>query len=221
MQPRASVTQRTIRLSWALPLSAFVVALLLVVSVIPKMLRVQKTVARQGPHILDRPFDPAMLQAMIDMDKAEQRARLPDPLAVAAFLNMPAILVEVVISLPTTWPDSWFPRFPFPFGELFFWRAVSWPFYALPLWWIAGRAIDALRSTRSGSGPYIHRVEAVLGGIIGTLCAVVGIGISLAPDPDGLHSEFRWLAIPGLLWFGLGLLSILARRRQNKTSLGL
>ncbi len=84
------------------------------------MLRVQKTAALHGRQVLDRSFDPAMLQAMIDMDKAEQQAHLPDPLAVAAFLNMPAILVEVVTSLPTTWPDSWFPRFPFPFGDLFF-----------------------------------------------------------------------------------------------------
>ena len=60
-------------------------------------------------------------------------------------LNSPAMLTEVVASMVTrSWPDSWRPSY---FGPtqpgLFLWRALIFPIYCIPFWWIAGRGIDA------------------------------------------------------------------------------
>jgi hypothetical protein len=55
-------------------------------------------------------------------------------------LNMPAFFVDVLISLPTSWPDSWKPH-----GMILdVWRGFAFPFFALPAWWFAGRGIDSL-----------------------------------------------------------------------------
>jgi hypothetical protein len=56
-----------------------------------------------------------------------------------AALNTPAFLIEFLISIPISWPSSWHPEGMTPDV----WRALSFPFFALPAWWFAGRSIDA------------------------------------------------------------------------------
>jgi len=55
-------------------------------------------------------------------------------------INLPGLISEILISLPTTWPDNWHPRS----YSLFVWRSFAWPFYCLPFWWLVGRALDCL-----------------------------------------------------------------------------
>jgi len=54
--------------------------------------------------------------------------------------NLPGTAGEILISLPTSWPNSWRPHT----FSLDSWRCLSWPFFCLPAWWFAGRGIDAL-----------------------------------------------------------------------------
>jgi len=55
-------------------------------------------------------------------------------------INMPGMFGEVLVSLPTTWPSSWHPQ-GWPLDA---WRALAFPFLALPAWWFAGRGLDSL-----------------------------------------------------------------------------
>ena len=59
-------------------------------------------------------------------------------------VNIPGTVGDILISLPTTWPETWHP------ANLSFnaWRIVSWPLFCLPFWWFAGRGFDALLGWR-------------------------------------------------------------------------
>jgi hypothetical protein len=161
------------------------------------------------------PIDPAIAVKYYSQSWKSGPWALPDPLQSVALLNMPAILGEAAISLPTTWPESWHPNLPFPFDDLWFWRAVTWPIYALPFWWLGGRAIDALRrGNRLPVQPRIRLVEAIAIGLIGTLSCLLGIGLLLDSGTDGLNDGMRWDFLPALLWFSLGLLSVIARMAE-------
>ena len=207
-------------LSWGLPLAALIVSSLFVFSALPGMFQVRQSRPDKAANIDRLPIDPAIIAAMVQRTEKDRHRRLPDPLDVSAFLNMPAMLVEILLSLPTTWPDSWYPMLPFPFGDLSFWRAISWPIFALPLWSLAGRSLDALRQSSNISPPHITLFEVLLMGVVGVLSAVCGIGISLTRDQDGLHEGLRWLWLPGLLWLSLGILPAMARRRQKRNVRG-
>ena len=126
------------------------------------------------------------------------------------------MLVELAVDLPTTWPDSWYPSFPYPFGDLWFWRAVSWPIYALPLWWLGGRAIDSLRKGNPLFTPRIHLFEAIIMGSIGTLTGIVGVGLFFTDESGSPRDGMKWVVVPSLLWLGLGILSIVAWIRQRR-----
>jgi hypothetical protein len=51
---------------------------------------------------------------------------------------------EMLISLPTTWPQSWHPvNVP-----LFAFRSFVLPFFSLPAWWFVGSGVDNLLGWR-------------------------------------------------------------------------
>ncbi len=212
------ITSHALPLSWVLPLIALIVSSLFVFSALPRMFETRQSLLDKSANIDKLPLDPAVVAELVRQSERDRHRTLPDPLQISAFLNMPALLVEILVSLPTTWPDSWYPMLPFPFGDLFFWRAISWPIYALPLWSLAGRALDALRRGEHSPSRPITLFEVILMGAIGALSAVCGMGISLTEDPEGLHAGLRWLWLPGLLWLSLGILPAIARRRQRKIS---
>ena len=161
-------------------------------------------------------IDPLVIEEMVRQSNAESGS-FPSPLQAAALINMPALPVEMVISLPTTWPDSWYPKLPSPFDDLWFWRAISWPVYTLPLWRIAGRSIDALRSHDSLHRPRIRATEAILMGIVSFLCGFGGVGLFFWERSDPTD-EMRWAVVPGLIWLSLGLTSVVAWLRQKRLS---
>lgn len=128
-------------------------------------------------------------------------------LGAAVALNIPAGLIQLPYSI-----SKWAPN---GMDDLV-WRAISWPFLCIPFWWIAGRAIDALRALKHRSLiPKIVLMESAIGSIwvaAGALLFVsflVMAGIQKAP---GLTR----IAAAGGLWALLGALSPIARFRQKR-----
>lgn len=118
-------------------------------------------------------------------------------------VNMPGMWAEIATSTHTR-PYSWFPS---GFADLDSWRAVLWPFAALPFWFCAGRGIDFFLR-RSHAPPRIGWVTLLLA------LAVAAFGAIILPagitDGDG-RSEVRppaldhALAAGGAFWLVLGL----------------
>jgi hypothetical protein len=211
------LSRPSFRLAWALPLLALFIAALLVSSVLPGMIRVHERTANSTTTINTSPIDPAAIEEMIRESKNETHRPLPNPLQISALLNTPAMLVEIAIDLPTTWPDSWYPKLPFPFGDLWFWRAVSWPIYALPLWWLAGRGVDGLSQPDTFPiSPRIRLGEAIFMGILGALSGAVGIGLFFTAESDSPNDPLKWIVVSCLLWFSFGLISGIAWVRQRR-----
>ena len=61
-----------------------------------------------------------------------------------AAINLPGVFVELPLSAVLSWPNNWRPTG----WPLFYWRAVSLPFFCLPAWWFLGRAVDGLLGYR-------------------------------------------------------------------------
>lgn len=207
---------RKLSFSLALPLFSLLLAAVCVGSFVPGMIRLNHDL-QQPPANLDPQLtlDPA---AIGEIARFEQRTHgtIPTPLQAAAYLNAPAMLVELPIDFFTTWPDSWHPQLPYPFDDIWFWRAITWPVYALPLWWLAGRAMDALRTSRPFAHPRIRTVEAFVMGILGAGSLVFGVGLFLMASPDAADQGLRWILAPGLLWFALGILPAIAVARKHR-----
>jgi hypothetical protein len=127
-------------------------------------------------------------------------------------LNIPAGIIQLPYSVNRPGRKQWSPA-----GmNDFVWRAVSWPFVCLPFWWIAGRAIDALRAVKYRSLiPRIRLMEAVIGSIwvvIGALLFLMFLIMAAFKKDAGLTR----IAAAGGLWALLGALSLIARFRQNR-----
>ncbi len=144
------------------------------------------------------------------------RRTFPDRLQAMSLLNMPGMLGEMVTSLPTTWPESWFPASA-DFADLWTWRALSWAIYTLPLWWLAGRAFDALRVRNRLPAPQVRLSEMVTLTAIGVFTLLIGVSMFFAADMrEDDDAISRWVLVPGLMWFVFGLCSLLAWRRQRR-----
>jgi hypothetical protein len=96
------------------------------------------------------------------------------------------------------------------------WRAISWPFVCLPFWWIAGRAIDALRAVKYRSlMPRIGLMEAAIGSIWVLVGALLFLSFLVMAGIKRDLDSTR-IAAAGGLWTLLGALSLIARFRQER-----
>ena len=208
---------RNLRFSLALPLFSLMLAMVCVGSFVPGMIRLnlelqQPSAAPETPLGLD----PATIVEIARFERSSHGA-FPTPLQAVAYLNAPAMAVELPIDFFTTWPDSWHPSLPYPFDDIWFWRAITWPIYALPLWWLAGRALDALRTpARPFAHPRARTAEAFLMGVIGVGSLVFGVGLFFGANPETADQGLRWILLPGLLWFALGILPAVAVARKPR-----
>jgi hypothetical protein len=96
--------------------------------------------------------------------------------------NLPGFVGEILVSLPTSWPDSWRPS-----GfTLDAWRALTWPAFALPCWWLVGRAIDSLFGWSK-----LHWTALLLGSLLFAFCTtgslVYAFGMSAAERGEDVH----------------------------------
>ncbi len=131
---------RTSRLRFSFLLPLLELAVWVAVLLVPATLRGFNNLARNEPGSLTATLSPGA-----KFEVATWLAVQASPVGVShaiSALNIPGLLGEFLISLATTWPQSWRPFL----LNLDVWRAISLPFMALPAWWFAGRGIDFLVS---------------------------------------------------------------------------
>jgi hypothetical protein len=108
-------------------------------------------------------------------------------------LNIPGMATEILVSLPTSWPDSWR-----PVGwTLDAWRSVIFPFYSLPFLWFTGLGMDSLLARKR-----LNLGALLLGSILFLLFVILFIGFCFGM-PASERADSDWI-----LW-GLGLWSLL------------
>jgi hypothetical protein len=96
--------------------------------------------------------------------------------------------------------------------DLFTWRALIFPVYALPAWWFAGVCLDALLGRRR-----LHWVPALLALLFFGFCAVMTVMFSLQ---NRLEDSFDiWIGLGSVLWTGLFALAPVAWWRQRRVVL--
>jgi len=105
-------------------------------------------------------------------------------------INLPALAVDLLIDrFSSSWPDS-----RTPFGLYFeTWRAIIYPIYCLPFWWIAGLGIDAVRGRRHLRWPVLLLATLLCGFFLFIACGLI-FGLS-AEDHRGM----------GWVFYGFGL----------------
>ncbi|MFZ1975172.1 MAG: hypothetical protein WAU89_20170 [Candidatus Acidiferrales bacterium] len=147
---------------------------------------------------------PAPDERLISAKTREQLLWIPSA------LNLPAMIVDIPLNI---WgPDQveWTPEF----IDFVTWRAITWPLVGILFWWIAGRAIDALRAARYRLvQPSIHWAETVLA------VMTVAFGIIMFMVPFMNASRHRddgppgplLLSLAGMTWALLGGATIAAR----------
>lgn len=167
----------------------------------------------QPPHLL-RAANGKIVVNMKDPAAArwlrEPGPRFPSRFQDVYFLNIPGMLIEIVVSLPTTWPDSYRPSWAWPIGLDGF-RALTWPIWALPFWFVSGRGLDSLLNR-----VHISAFEAFLMGLLSSLILIAVIGIASCARPDPEERYIEWAILPCLLWIGFGLVCQIAWWRQRR-----
>lgn len=129
-------------------------------------------------------------------------------------VNLPATAIEVVVShLARTWPQGWTPRGIFVHS----WRAVVFPFYALPFWWFVGLGTDDLLQRRTLRWP--PRVAGMLLWAF-TVFLFVGFIFAMSAKERGSLTYPLWgLALWSLLLavFPIGWSALLRRLKAQST----
>ena len=170
-------TLKTLRIRFSFLLPLIELAIWLIVVLVPATLGY--FALRSYPHHGNQ----VMIANMTMPYKTARRIALEGPALRASHLisalNMPAFFVDVLISLPTSWPDTWKPD-----GMVLdVWRTFAFPFFALPAWWFAGRGIDSLLFGRK-PGKTVTIISAVL--CIGFTVLFCGLRFALTPaDREG------------------------------------
>jgi hypothetical protein len=194
-----------VRWAWLLPVLELVLSAAIAGPPAYRMLRnpPQLSRAANGKIVIDL-RSPAVQQWL-----AEREPRFPSRFEDVWYLNIPADLVEIGISMPTSWPESYRPHWSWPVGLDGF-RALTWPIWAIPFWLFAGRGIDSLFR-----GKPISVFEAFFSGLIG-LC-FGGLAVALAFDPGEFDEpHMRWIALPGVMWITFSLICLIAWWKQRR-----
>jgi hypothetical protein len=87
-------------------------------------------------------------------------------------VNLPGILVQALISLPSikSGAQGWHPQA----LTLETWQALVFPFFALPFWWLVGRGLDGIvREDR------LHLSLLLIGTLLSGACLVLTLGFRL------------------------------------------
>ena len=84
-------------------------------------------------------------------------------------LNLPGLIPDILISLPTSWPNTWHPK---PL-LLETWDALAYPFFALPFWWLVGCGLDGLLQKER-----IHWSLLLSGTLLSLACLTLLLGFS-------------------------------------------
>ena len=149
------------------------------------------------PALPQTPADGAALRI------AELRLTIP------ALLNLPSIFFG--LGIRTLVPAGMLPEF---------WHSISWPIFGVIFWWITGRAIEAIVTSRSGAlSPKITWAETFVALFIITIAGVLVTGIIVDPSVrSDLIFPWRLGLAACLLWIFLGAVTVSARFVQWRIS---
>lgn len=123
-------------------------------------------------------------------------------------MNIPGVLADVLISLPTTWPSVWSPA-ALPLDS---WRAVAYPFYCLPWWWLVGRSLDTLAGRKKAG-----RLFLSIGSLSFCFCVFLDAGMFLGLSPHD-RAGMGWMFAGFTLWAVLFAIAPLAWWRQRRAT---
>jgi hypothetical protein len=126
-------------------------------------------------------------------------------------INLPGIFVEALISLPTSWPDSWHPTR----LTLESWRAIILPFFCLPFWWFAGTGVDAALARKR-----LHWVALLIGTIFCSLFVIMFIGLRFGMSETERGEVVDWVFNGIAFWaitFAVFPFTWILRRRVRPT----
>jgi len=145
----------------------------------------------------------------------QRKTALPSRFEAITYLNFPGLFGSLLVDRFTTWPDDWTPAWAEPLG-LWGWRALSWPIFCLPFWWLAGRGLDSFFASLASNGTKqrIPWFEAWGFAMLGIIILVLCFGLAVMTNSHDEFPAMRWLFVPGILWFISGLISLLAWWRQ-------
>jgi hypothetical protein len=82
-------------------------------------------------------------------------------------INLPGMVFEILISLPTSWPLTWHPAAML----LDTWRALVYPFFCLPFWWLVGCGLDGIVSRQR-----LHWSLLLIGTLLSGTCLTFALG---------------------------------------------
>jgi hypothetical protein len=135
--------------------------------------------------------------------------------SVQAF-NMPGFLLDLAVDrCSKSWPNEWTPR-GLDFAQ---WRALSFPIFCLPFWWIAGSGLDgSLKRSR------LSWLALLLGFSLWVAFLVTGLGLWFAArhdNPENIIFPFwgfgLWFVL--LAAFPIAWMRQALARRRIRTSL--
>jgi hypothetical protein len=127
-------------------------------------------------------------------------------------LNIPAGLIQLPYAIKNPTKQEWMPE-----GiDGGIWRAITWPFLCIPFWWIAGRAVDALKAlSQRLLSPRISLMETVIGSfwLASGMLLFISFLIMAGVKKD---ANLTRIAAAGGLWICLGALPVVARVSQRR-----
>ena len=155
------------------------------------------------PEDVDSSFTGNKVIFIEPQDLPRRANPLPNAGVAIAALSLPGIIGEIFTSLPTAWPDSWYPQF----LGMWQWRAISWPIFAIPFGWMVGRAVDAVR----GLAVRVRMVEAFpLLALAIFLLIFLAWALSSGESRDYGNGVTQWMIGGGFLWGTLCFLPAMA-----------
>jgi hypothetical protein len=82
-------------------------------------------------------------------------------------VNLPGMIFDILISLPTSWPSTWHPAALLPES----WDALIYPFFCLPFWWLVGCGLDGIVSNER-----LHWSLLLVGTLLSGICLSLALG---------------------------------------------
>lgn len=167
----------------------------------------------QNPPRLSRAADGKIVidlrNPAVQLWLAEGGPRFPSRFEDVWYLNIPGAVAEIGISLPTSWPESYSPGWAWPLGLDGF-RALTWPIWALPFWFLAGRGIDSRFHAK-----HISAFEAFFMAAVGLSIGVLAVAIACDPGEFG-EPYMRWVALPGAMWIAFSVICLIAWWKERR-----
>lgn len=140
-----------------------------------------------------------------------------------SLVNLPGAFVALPSAIFSSDHREWTPAR----VEFKVWRAVSWPFLAVPFWWIAGRGVEALLAAiKKIIAPRLRWWETLIAALLlagGITCV---IGFVFFAGVDASDRILQAMSVAFGFWAVLGGVTVVAKflqwrlRRNSKLQVG-